>query len=1442
MSSNTSSFNISINDFGPAKSVGFDFTPLFEDVILSIVPSVILLLLLPIRIWMLRGQPRKVNSSFLHSNKLLFLGVFTIMQTAYLVMNATTSTLKTRATIPAAALLFVDALGLFALSHIEHLHSVRPSALINVWLLLTLPFDIARARSLWLVHANNPTAAVFTSALGVKIMVIIAEAVEKRHILLDRYRNISPENTSGIYSRSFFWWLNTLMTTGFQRVIKNEDLYPIGEEMSSHYLYSRARSTWDASNQTGSYSLLWSTLKATRGAFALGIVPRLCTTGFKYAQPFLLERTVGFANDESQPDSLGWSLTGAFGLVFLGLAVFNGAYYHMAYRFNTAVRGSLVSLIYAKTVDLSITALDESVAVTLMANDTSTICEGLTNIHELWAVPIELGIAMYLLYRQLGLPFLAPFSIALLCTAGILLMANWMGNAQKIWIRGIQTRIDITASMLGSMKAVKMLGFTDSLTTMVQSLRVKEVHLSQLFRRLLCGRVFLANSTAIIAPLVTFTVFVISANVTGRTLSTSTAYTSLSLIALLADPMNTLVRTIPQINSAVACFERIQTFMLSDARKDHRLPLIGSQSSDATSDSSQGIELKDMSTVVNPSAMIVAQNASFAWSQDALPVINDFSFTLPCSQSLFIIGPVGCGKSTLLKGLLGETPSSKGFIYAKTARTAYVEQSPWIQNGTIQDNILGPSLFDSPWYDQVVRACALEHDIAVLPNGSATRVGSGGISLSGGQKQRLALARAVYAKNEFIILDDVFSGLDPETEERVFKRLFGKQGLFQEMGTTIILVTHAVHRLAYSDYIIALDQSSQIIEQGTFDYLKTNGGYVENLETRHRSEDYDSEELDTKETTQKQSPFATVENDDLMNEVADLNRQTGDASVYQYYFASIGWVPTGIFFLLVLIFGAASKLPEIALNYWTRAVAVEGNKANPYWLGIYGMLSAIALIGFVAGISHLMLYMMPKSAKVLHQRLLDSVMGAPLSFFTATDTGTTTNRFSQDMSIIDGDLPYALVDLSLSIVQASMGAILMSLSAGYFAATIPVIGLTVWVLQKFYLRTSRQMRLLDLEAKSPLYSHFIETLSGLTTIRAFGWTEKFREQNLAFLDTSQKPYYLLFCIQRWLGLVLDILVTALAVILMVLIVKLRTDISPGYVGLALLNVMTFNQSLTLIIKEWTLMETAVGAVSRLKSFAATTVSENLPSEVESVPENWPAFGAIEFKNVKASYTSTSVPVIHDLNLSVKPGEKIGICGRSGSGKSSLIAALFRMLELHPGSSILIDGIDISTIPRQTVRARLNAVPQDPFFLRSTIRTNADPYNVHTDLQIISALEKVHLWSLISSKGGLDAQLDTEFFSHGQRQLFCLARAILRGGKIIVLDEATSSVDSETDKLMQRVIREVFGGCTILAVAHRLDTIADFDRIVLLGKGEVVESGRFGELMEREGAFRELYDS
>jgi len=288
--------------------------------------------------------------------------------------------------------------------------------------------------------------------------------------------------------------------------------------------------------------------------------------------------------------------------------------------------------------------------------------------------------------------------------------------------------------------------------------------------------------------------------------------------------------------------------------------------------------------------------------------------------------------------------------------------------------------------------------------------------------------------------------------------------------------------------------------------------------------------------------------------------------------------------------------------------------------------------------------------------------------------------------------------------------------------------------------------------------------------------------------------------------------------------------------------MSFNQSLAMIIKNWTQLETSIGAIARLMNFSSQTVSENLPRENESVPDNWPLHGTVEFKNVSASYTPGGNPVIRNLNMSIKAGEKIGICGRSGSGKSSLITTLFRMLEISEESMITIDGIDITSIPRDTVRSRLNAIPQEPFFVKGTVRSNADPFRQHTDAAIIVAIQKVHLWDLVRNKGGLDTELDSEFFSHGQRQLFCLARAILRKSKMVILDEATSNVDSKSDELMQKVIREEFKACTIIAVAHRLDTILDFDKIALLGAGELKEFDTPRALLARPSAFKELYDS
>jgi len=382
-----------------------------------------------------------------------------------------------------------------------------------------------------------------------------------------------------------------------------------------------------------------------------------------------------------------------------------------------------------------------------------------------------------------------------------------------------------------------------------------------------------------------------------------------------------------------------------------------------------------------------------------------------------------------------------------------------------------------------------------------------------------------------------------------------------------------------------------------------------------------------------------------------------------------------------------------------------------------------------------------------------------------------------------------------------MGAILMCLVAGYFAATLPVVVLSMWIIQKFYLRTSKQLRLLDLEAKAPLYSHFIESLTGLMTLRAFGWTSDFEERNMTLLGASQKPFYLLLCMQQWLTLVLDLLVTCLGMVLMVIITKSHNG-NGGFVGLALVNVMTFNWSLTYVIKNWTGLETSLGAITRIRSFCDEAVSENLVTETSDAPPNWPSQGGIELKNVCASYKLEDKAVINDIDITIQPGERVGLCGRSGSGKSSILATIFRMLELSEGSSIIIDGLDLSTMSRQQVRRSINAIAQDPVFLKGTVRYNADPRNEHDDTTILAALQRVRLGEIVTAKGGLAAELDIDFFSHGQRQLFCLARAMLRKSKILVLDEATSSVDVKTDLLMQEIIREEFKDCTILAVAHR----------------------------------------
>ena len=450
-------------------------------------------------------------------------------------------------------------------------------------------------------------------------------------------------------------------------------------------------------------------------------------------------------------------------------------------------------------------------------------------------------------------------------------------------------------------------------------------------------------------------------------------------------------------------------------------------------------------------------------------------------------------------------------------------------------------------------------------------------------------------------------------------------------------------------------------------------------------------------------------------------------------------------------------------------------------------------------------------------------------------------------------------------------AALLATGSPLVALTTPLFVMVVYYLQHIYLLTSRQIRLLDLEMRGPLFSHFLETIEGLPTIRAFGWERQFTETNIRYLDDSQRPFYFLFCVQRWLSLVLDLMAAAMAVLVVGLGIKYRHLTDPGSLGVSMTSVLNFNVSLSQFINGFTVLETSLGAISRLRNFVRNTPVEEKDGEDKEPPPEWPSRGLVEIKDVavyhkygllslqlwpKLIYSSPTAPTLQNVTLTFLPGQRVGICGRTGrfvvtifllsyrrllkaySGKSTLLSTILRTIDIAAGS-ISIDGVDLSTLPRTTIRHHLTVVPQSPIHIPGSVRQNIDPLSQATDLEITFALQRVRLNDILQERGDLSAEFLPDSLSKGQGQLLALARALLQKNKIILLDEATSSVDAETDRVVKEVVREGFKGCTVITVAHRPATILDSDIVVVLENGKVVEVGEPEELIGRESRLRNL---
>ncbi|KAK1996035.1 ABC transporter [Colletotrichum falcatum] len=1359
--------------FGPRVHPGcrsFDFTLYFEDVFLACLPSALLLLLAPSRIVALLQLPPafSVESRLLYG-KLVTLAVLLASQIAFLVLRTRTASLQTSASVAADSLAPAATVTACLLSVLSHQRSRRPSTLLSLHLSAAAVLGIARARTAWLSGAGAPAPAASTLALVSTAAALVLESVGSKKGAprggspspagAAKRTAATPEQSSGFWARTCFSWLARTFYLGYSRVISLGDLPDLDPSLESRTLHEDLVAAWDKYDHQSRRSLLRACLRAYLPSFLSPVLPQLCLTVFTFAQPFLINATVGFVGQQDPDPNHGRGLIGAWALVYLGIAVSTSVFQYHNLRFKTRLRGGLIALIYQHAVHTREVDAGEITAVALMGTDVERLTGAMAMFHAVWASLLNIAVASWLLGLQLSLACLAPIVLVLVFISAMSRISVASKAAQMRWIEKIQERLRATAAMLGEMKAVKMLGLGQVMSSKIRHLREEEIATSKSFRKLLVATLVLSLSPINLAPVVTFGVHaLISVFWRSGTLLPAQAFTSIALVSLLTAPAVNFMQLLPAVVQSLACFDRIQDFCNygRNARTRDRRPRGPSpgrrQSQPGAAHPARGSPTADGAKGPSPSPsdhIASWRGQSLGWHRDKT-VLHDLAVDIPRGAVTVVVGPVGSGKSTLLSAILGDlvptSPRAAEKGRGEGGGTAYCSQAPWLENGTVRQNILGVSPHEQKWYDGVVSACVLEADLRALRKGDLTLVGSRGVNLSGGQKQRIALARAVYSRCKVVLLDDVFSAMDARTARHVSNRLLGPGGLLRKQHASVVVATHHHSVMALADNIIAIE-GGRIREVGTPATLVSGRGYVAKLGLRLPRDGVVEEdaEIDTAEAPTNQPAELSDKSEEDETRHTDVRRKNGEKAVYAYYFSNAGWKAVALYGVSIVAWIFFSEFPTVWVKWWSEANAASPNRNIGYFMGVYALFGVLGTLAAALGAWAAFLDVVSNTALKLHADLLRTVLAAPFRFLAETDSGELLNRFSEDMQLLDMDLPFAMVNYTSTAVSVLAKLVILAVFSQYLGAALPLLGLVLYIVQRFYLQTSRQVRLLEIEAKAPLYAHF----SSLVMVIGFG------------------------------------------------------------------------EVLARLIQTWTRLESSVGAVARVRRFVTETETEvSAGRPPPPVPD--------------------ADPVLKGVTLSIDAGQHVAVAGRSGSGKTSLVMGLLQMMDVREGR-IELDGVDVSTLAPAELRSRINVVSQDPFLVPGTVRVNVDPFGACSgDAEIARALERVGLWDLVQDQGGLDGDVDAGSWSAGQKQLLCLARAMVRRSKLLVLDEAMGSVDTKTESLMQEIVDTEFGDCTVLAVMHRLKHVSRYDRVALLGGGELLEFGEPASLISGRTRFAELY--
>ncbi|KAG2688836.1 hypothetical protein I3760_09G112600 [Carya illinoinensis] len=947
---------------------------------------------------------------------------------------------------------------------------------------------------------------------------------------------------------------------------------------------------------------------------------------------------------------------------------------------------------------------------------------------------------------------------------------------------------------------------------------------------------FILNSIPVVVTVTSFGLFTLL----GGHLTPARAFTSLSLFSVLRFPLNMLPNLLSQVVNANVSLQRLEELFLAEERVLLPNPPL---------------------EPVLPAISI--KDGYFSWASKAdKPTLSNINLDIAVGSLVAVVGGTGEGKTSILSAMLGELPSVGDSSVVIRGTVAYVPQVSWIFNATLRENILFGSEFEPARYWKSIDVTALQHDLDLLPGYDYTEIGERGVNLSGGQKQRVSMARAVYSNSDVYIFDDPLSALDAHVARQVFNSCV-KEEL---RGKTRVLVTNQLHFLPQVDRIILVSEG-MVKEDGTFEELSKNGVLFQKLmENAGEMEEQEAEKEDGIKYDQKSSKPASgglendLKKDTSYNKkgkgqksvlIKQEERETGVVSwgILMRYKNALGglWVVM-ILFICYILTEVLRVLSSTWLSVWTNQSTSESYKPGNYIL-IYALLS-FGQVAVTLGNSFWLIISSLRAAKRLHDSMLNSVLRAPMIFFHTNPTGRIINRFAKDLGDIDRNVA--------NFMNMFLGQVWQLLSTFILIGTVSTISLwsimplliLFYAAYLYYQSTSREVKRLDSITRSPVYAQFGEALNGLSTIRAYKAYDRMANINGKSMDNNIRFTLANISSNRWLAIRLEtlggIMIWLIATFAVLQNAREENQVAfASVMGLLLSYTLNITNLLSGVLRQASRAENSLNSVERVGTYI------DLPSEAPTIiesnrpPPGWPSSGLIKFEDVFMRYRSELPPVLHGLSFTVPPREKLGIVGRTGAGKSSMINALFRIVEMERGR-ILIDGFDVAKFGLTDLRKVLGIIPQSPVLFSGTVRLNLDPFSEHSDADLWEALERAHLKDVIRRNSfGLDAEVSEggENFSVGQRQLLSLARALLRRSRILVLDEATAAVDVNTDALIQKTIREEFKSCTMLIIAHRLNTIIDSDRILLLDAGQVLEYDTPEELLLNDGsAFSRMVQS